>query len=74
MVQDLIKRFKLFIYLIFVVLVISRFGFEGWIWVLIASVIGLLTTFYFLCVQNVVFFSSGLQFLYLQSRALFIVS
>ena len=26
------------IFLLFVILVISRFGFEGWIWVLIASV------------------------------------
>ena len=28
-------------------LVISRFGFEGWIWVLIASVPGLCVLFYF---------------------------
>ena len=30
-----------FAFLIFVILVISRFGFEGWIWVLIVSVSGL---------------------------------
>ena len=30
-----------FEYFLFVILVISRFGFEGWIWVLIASVPGI---------------------------------
>ena len=30
-----------FIVNLFVILVISRFGFEGWIWVLIASIPGL---------------------------------
>ena len=33
--------------LYFVILVISRFGFEDWIWVLIASVPGLCISFYF---------------------------
>ena len=28
----------LFVFLLYVILFISRFGFEGWIWVLIASV------------------------------------
>ena len=33
---------------LFVALVISRFGFEGWIWVLIASVPGLCILFTFI--------------------------
>ena len=30
--------YVVFVFRLFVILVISRFGFEGWIWVLIASV------------------------------------
>ena len=30
--------FSLFFFLLFVIFVISRFGIEGWVWVLIASV------------------------------------
>ena len=39
--------FFLYFLLFFVILVISRFGFGGWIWVLIASVpyLGMLFTF-----------------------------
>ena len=36
-----------FVFLLFVILVISRFGFEGWIWVLIASVPDLCILFTF---------------------------
>ena len=37
----------LFVQTVFIIYVISRFGFEGWIWVLIASVpdVGTLFTF-----------------------------
>ena len=31
-------NYVLFVFLLFVILVISSFGFEGWIWVLLASV------------------------------------
>ena len=31
-------NYVLFVFCLFVILVISRFGFEGWIWFLIASV------------------------------------
>ena len=37
----------LFVFLLFVILVISRFGFESWIWVLIASVPDLCILFTF---------------------------
>ena len=36
------------LYLLFVILVISRFGFEGWIWVLFASVPDLCILFTFI--------------------------
>ena len=36
----------------FVILVISRFGFEGWIWILIASVPGLCILFTFMLVYS----------------------
>ena len=36
-----------FVFSLFVILVISRFGFEGWIWVLTASVPGLSIPFTF---------------------------
>ena len=44
---------SLCIFLLFVVIVISRFGFEGWILVLIASVPGLCTLFYFSLTKNI---------------------
>ena len=40
-----------FNFLIFVVVVISHFGFEGWIWVMIASVPGFCTLFTCLSIQ-----------------------
>ena len=41
------RSYVLFVFLLFVILVISRFGFDGWIWVLIASVPGLCIRFTF---------------------------
>ena len=37
--------YVLFVFCLFVILVISRFSFEDWIWVLIASVTGLCILF-----------------------------
>ena len=37
--------YVLFVFWLFVILVMTRFGFEGWIWVLIASVIDLCIRF-----------------------------
>ena len=39
--------FSLFLTILRIILVISRFGFVGWIWVLIASVSGLCLVFTF---------------------------
>ena len=39
--------YVLFVFGLFVILVISRFGFGGWIWVLIASVHGICILFSF---------------------------
>ena len=36
-----------FVFWLFVILAISRFGLEGWIWVMVASVPGLWTPFAF---------------------------
>ena len=41
--------FSLFLTILRIILVISRFGFVGWIWVLIASVSGLCIVFTFFC-------------------------
>ena len=38
---------------LFLVLVIAHFGFEGWIWVLIASVPGLCIRFTFLMIRHI---------------------
>ena len=37
--------YVLFVFWLFVILVMTRFGFEGWIWVLIASVVDLCIRF-----------------------------
>ena len=39
--------YVLFVFCLFVILVISRFGFEGWIWVLLSSVSDLCILFTF---------------------------
>ena len=42
-------------YILFVILVIYRFGFDGWLWVLIASVLGLCILFTFVIRFGAVF-------------------
>ena len=44
-----------FVFCLFVILVFSRFGFEDWIWVLIASVPGLCILFTFSIFRSMTF-------------------
>ena len=52
--KELLTRLTIciFVFRLFVILVSSHFGFEGWIWVLIALVAGLCLLFTFFCLTH----------------------